>query len=209
MHLAEACLAAFDAMKDEEFLVVARDLLVLFERKFFDGETLGERFEDDWRRTEADIELEPGHHFEWVWILAQFSRITGEDVIVPSTGLVRFAERFGVNRQTGAVYDAITAEGEVVRSSSRIWPTTERIKAALAMFELTGEDPSKTVSTSLRVIQDYHFAGCPPGLWIDQIDNEGRPLTQIVPASCLYHIFLAFSEVLRLAPAITRIESTQ
>lgn len=205
MHLLEACLAAFEAINDQRFLDVARELVVLFRTKFFDGVSLGEHFDESWRRLASD-NLEPGHHFEWVWILAEFSRLSGEDVLPQARALVHFAERHGVNPRTGAVYDRLTAQGDVSRASSRIWPNTERIRAALAMFELAGADPRKPVSQAQRLIQDRYFVGCLPGLWIDQVDGDGRPLTHIVPASCLYHIFAAFRDVLRLKPAIMTID---
>ena len=41
----------------------------------------------------------------------------------------------------------------------------------------------------------------PDGTWIDAFDGEGRPVVKSVPASTLYHVFLAFAEVLRTAQA--------
>ncbi|CAH8242177.1 hypothetical protein VAE122_3400004 [Vibrio aestuarianus] len=38
-----------------------------------------------------------------------------------------------------------------------------------------------------------------PGLWIDQVDSKGEPLNEHSPASSFYHLFLAFSELLRIA----------
>jgi mannose/cellobiose epimerase-like protein (N-acyl-D-glucosamine 2-epimerase family) len=43
----------------------------------------------------------------------------------------------------------------------------------------------------------------PDGAWIDAFDADARPTVSTVPASTLYHVFLAFAEVLRLAPKLT------
>jgi mannose/cellobiose epimerase-like protein (N-acyl-D-glucosamine 2-epimerase family) len=200
MHLTEACLAAFEATGEAQFLDVARELVSLFARRFFDGATLGERFDDDWARTSAV--LEPGHHFEWVWILAQYQRLSGDDVTALAQAAAAFAERHGVEPESGAVYDAIAADGAPLRRSSRIWTNTERIKAALGLFELTGADPRPVLASSLRLIFQRYFADQIPGLWIDQFDGDGAPIDAPVPASCVYHLFLAFSEVLRLEDRI-------
>jgi len=40
------------------------------------------------------------------------------------------------------------------------------------------------------------------GPWIDQFNEHGAPSLDTVPASTLYHVFLAFAEVLRVAPKL-------
>ncbi len=200
MHLTEACLFAFEELGDERFLETAREVVELFRMRFFDGGTLGEIFANDWSR--ADRLTEPGHHFEWAWILGQFQRLTGQDVSSMAEAVANFAECYGVDPMSGAVYDAVDVSGAVTRMSSRIWTNTERLKAALALFELTGKDPRPVLASTLGLIFDRYFAGQIPGLWVDQFDGDGAPLTTKAPASCVYHIFLAFAELLRLEPKI-------
>jgi mannose/cellobiose epimerase-like protein (N-acyl-D-glucosamine 2-epimerase family) len=202
MHFAEACLAAFEATQDQRFLDQAAALMDLFSAHLFDGRSLGERFDADWRRIASDDGVEPGHHFEWVWILGQYQRLTDRNLAVEATALAQFAERFGVDPASGAVFDALHDDGAPLRRSSRAWPNTERIKAWLALFELTGRDPRGPVGHSLRLLFDRYFAGQAPGAWIDQFDANGAPLAQAVPASILYHLFLAFAELLRLEPKL-------
>jgi mannose/cellobiose epimerase-like protein (N-acyl-D-glucosamine 2-epimerase family) len=204
MHLAEACLAAFEATGEEVFLDTAREVVQLFATRFFDPRTLGERFDQTWRRVGGGVE--PGHHFEWTWILAHYQRLTGESVTSLAARSAEFAERHGVDPQTRAVYDALNEDGSVLRHSSRLWPNTERIKAALGLFELDGRDPRGAVASSAGLMFGRYFADIRPGLWTDQFDGDGKPLTQAVPASCVYHIFLAFSEMLRLEPRIAALD---
>ncbi len=118
MHFTEACLAAFEATQDERFLDKASDLIALFRRRMFDGETLGERFSAKWTRTRGQT-LEPGHHFEWAWILAQYQRLSGDDVAAQAQALVDWSERCGVERASGAVYDAVGEDGTPLKRSSR------------------------------------------------------------------------------------------
>ncbi|MEQ1811878.1 MAG: AGE family epimerase/isomerase [Terricaulis sp.] len=196
MHLAEACLVAFEATGEEVFLDTAREVVQLFASRFFDLRTLGECFDQTWKRVGGGIE--PGHHFEWTWILAHYQRLTGEPVGTLAAQVSDFAERHGVDPGTHAVYDALTEAGDVLKSSSRTWPNTERIKAALGLFELDARDPRQVLTSSGNRIFDLYFANNVPGVWTDQFDRFGNPMTTATPASCVYHLFVAFSEMLRL-----------
>ncbi|MBS0386658.1 MAG: AGE family epimerase/isomerase [Proteobacteria bacterium] len=203
MHMIEASLALFVASEEERFLDQAREIAALFNDHLFDGHTLGERFTEDWRRIEGEDGrvLEPGHHFEWVWILAQYWRATGEDMTAQARALTAFAER-GVDRTSRMSIDAIRDDGLPLRRTSRSWPNTERIKAHLALFEMTGADPSAPVAETVDLLFSKYLAVEPLGSWMDQFDGEGRPIAKAVPASILYHYFLCFSEVLRLEPKL-------
>lgn len=198
MHFAEACLAAFDATRDERFLDQTRKLFALFRRRMFDGETLGERFSATCARTPAQV-LEPGHHFEWVWILAQHQRLSGDHVAAQAQALVDWSERCGVERASGAVYDAVWRRRSAPEAELLTWTNTQWIKGWLGLHEVTGCDPSEAVVQTLDLLFDRHFAGSLPGAWVGQFDMEGRALAQAVPALIVYHLLLAFSEVLRLA----------
>lgn len=202
MHLAEACLVGFEATGEEVFLDTAREIVQLFATRFFDPRTLGERFDQTWTRVGGGG-VEPGHHFEWTWILAHYQRLTGEPVASIAARSAEFAERHGVDPATRAVYDLLNEDGTPLQRSSRVWPNTERIKAALALFELDGRDPRGAVASSAGLIFGRYFADNRPGLWTDQFDGDGKPLTTAVPASCVYHLFLAFSEMLRLETEIS------
>lgn len=204
MHLAEACLVAFEATGEEVFLDTAREIVQLFATRFFDPRTLGELFDQSWTRVGGSVE--PGHHFEWTWILSHYQRLTGDPVATLAARSAEFAERYGVDPGTHAVYDALTQEGDVLQSSSRIWPNTERIKAALALFELDGRDPRPALASSCGLIFGRYFANNIPGLWTDQFDEFSKPMTDATPASCVYHLFLAFSEMLRLEPQIAKLD---
>ncbi len=200
MHLLEASLAAFDATGDERFLGQADELAALFSNRLFDGVTLGESFDRNWSRTPGQV-LEPGHHFEWAWILAQYQRLRGGDFSAQAGALIAWGERFGVSA-AGAVFDAVDERGAPIRASSRAWTNTERIKGWLGLYELSGRDPRAAVGQSTRLLFDRYLAGSSPGAWVDQFGADGKPMAEAVPASTVYHLLLAFSEVLRLEPKL-------
>jgi mannose/cellobiose epimerase-like protein (N-acyl-D-glucosamine 2-epimerase family) len=204
MHLLEACIAAFEASQDQRFLDRAGEIVGLFRSRFFDGRTLAEYFTEDLQRApgESGRIVEPGHQLEWAWILAQYQRHTGTVLEREAAALVDFAESCGVDRATHVTYNQVRDDGAPLDRGSRSWPNTERIKGHLALFELAGRDPRAAIAGSARLLLDRYLAVTPRGAWIDAFDAERRPLSKTAPASTLYHVFLAFAELLRLEPRL-------
>jgi N-acylglucosamine 2-epimerase/mannose-6-phosphate isomerase len=203
MHLTEACLAAFEASGDKRFGDEARALVDLFQTRLFDraSGTLAEHFTDDWSRApgEAGRLVEPGHQMEWAWILNSARKLLGVDTAAEIRAAVSFAERYGVDPQTTATCNAVRDDGTPLDRGSRAWPNTERLKAAVALFELDGVDPAPVIDPTAELLLGRYLAHEPGGTWIDAFDAEGRPVSQTIPASTLYHVFLAFAEVLRIS----------
>jgi len=203
MHLTEACLAAHEATGESRFGDAARLLVELFRTKLFDVRTgtLAEYFADDWSRAPGDDGriVEPGHLFEWVWILNAARKQLGMDTAAEMRAAARFAEANGVDHTTGVTYNAVRDDGVALDRGSRTWPNTERLKAAVALYELDGIDPAPVIEQTSELLLSRYLGMQPPGLWIDAFDAEGAPAAQTVPASTLYHVFLAFAEVLRIS----------
>jgi mannose/cellobiose epimerase-like protein (N-acyl-D-glucosamine 2-epimerase family) len=203
MHLTEAMLAAFDATGEQRFSDVAKELVGLFQTRFFDlkSRTLGEYFTDDLKRAAGDQGrvVEPGHQFEWAWILNSCRKTFGLDLGAEIRAAAGFAETHGVDPATCAVFNQVRDDGTPIDKGSRTWPNCERIKASIALHELDGADPSDVVRSSASLLLDRYLAHTPRGTWIDAFDAEGNPLANTIPASTLYHIFLAFAEVLRVS----------
>jgi mannose/cellobiose epimerase-like protein (N-acyl-D-glucosamine 2-epimerase family) len=208
MHLLEAAIVNFEAGGDERFLALAHEMVGLFCDHFYDGAsgTLGEYFDEGWRRAAGDAGrvVEPGHHFEWAWLLAAYQRVSGRDMREFVRGLVAFAEAHGVDPHSRATFDAVLDDGRVLDGRSRTWPNTERIKAGVALFELDGRDPRPIFEQSARLLLERYLAHVPRGTWIDQFAADGTPLSAAIPASTLYHLFLAFAEMLRVGEQVER-----
>lgn len=203
MHFTEACLAAFEATGDERFAQGVRDLVALFQHRLFDRETgtLGEYFTDDWQRAPGgDGRLvEPGHLMEWAWILGSANKLVGLPTEPDIRAALRFAETYGVDGVTGAVFDGLLDDGAPNNRASRSWPNAERIKGAVALYELDGVDPAPVIDAAATLLLSRYIANMRSGTWIDQFDAEGRGMSKSVPASTLYHLFLAFAEALRIS----------
>jgi N-acylglucosamine 2-epimerase/mannose-6-phosphate isomerase len=205
MHLTEACLAAFEATGEQRFGDLAKELAGLFQTRFFDlkSQTLAEYFDDDWSRAAGDKGhiTEPGHQFEWAWILNSSRKLLGLELAPQIRAAAAFAEGHGVDPVSCATFNQVRDDGTPIDKGSRTWPNTERIKAAIALHELDGTDPSDVVRSSGRLLLDRYLSHKPHGTWIDAFDAEGSSVADTIPASTLYHVFLAFAEVLRVSDA--------
>ena len=103
-------------------------------------------------------------------------------------------------RRQPVTFNAVRDDGTPIDRGSRTWPNTERMKAAVALYELDGVDPAPVIDpTSRSCCWNATCRTIRLGAWIDAFDADGKPVARTVPASTLYHVFLAFAEVLRIA----------
>jgi N-acylglucosamine 2-epimerase/mannose-6-phosphate isomerase len=205
MHLLEACLVCYESTQAPIFDRLAREVIGLFQSHFFnpDTQTLCEYFDDDLipLTGQQGHLVEPGHQFEWAWILVTARRLLGLELGSLVKGLIGFGEAKGVDDATAATYNVILDDGGLIDAGSRTWPNTERLKAAVARFELDGQDPWPVVLPTLDLLFSRYLNTSPPGGWVDAFDGDGHPTAVAMPTSTLYHLFLAFAEVLKVADA--------
>jgi N-acylglucosamine 2-epimerase/mannose-6-phosphate isomerase len=202
MHLMEAMNAWVEASGEPRFAVLADELAALLVTKFSDGQgALGEFFNADLtpcNGPRGEI-VEPGHQFEWAWIIAHHGRLTGQDQRAIMRRLIASGFRHGFDEATGLTVDQVDRRGKIIAASHRLWPQTEALKAALAAHEFLGEGHLERIGQIVEAIFTYFLRPGPVGgTWIDHFDADWRPIVEKVPASSLYHLSLAFFELLRL-----------
>ena len=202
MHLLEATLALFETTGDPYYMAFARDLVELFQTRLFDPATgtLGEFFEADWTPAPraAGDHVEPGHHYEWVWLLDQYERLTGADASNAIDRLYGFSRRFGEDQATAMVWDVIGRDGRLREQSIRLWPQTEALKAH-AVMSRRGFGGAERIPLVVDNLLGRFFQGCPVGAWIDQFDASGAPTADKIPTSSFYHVMMCYAELDRLA----------
>src|SRR2546423_1470670 len=195
MHLLEAVLALHVATGEKNWLRRAGALVDLFKRRFTDPEAgaLIEFFTEDWSvmpGVEGSLR-EPGHQFEWVWLLHEYLRATHDDSIAPyAERLFAFGEKFGIERGDGlarAVFDGVDASGRLVAGTKLLWPPTENIKACVARAEWLSDAAARgAIKTHLALIAKAFMR--PDGAnWHNQLARDGRPIASVTPARVLYH----------------------
>ncbi len=205
MHLFEAYLALEQSCPGRGYLDRAAKLVGLFETRLLSAEhgVLLEYFTQDWGRHPDETKslvFEPGHHFEWVWLLREYEAMANADLGRPIALLDCSARESGVG-PGGLVYDEVRAGGQLLKRSHRIWPHTEGAKAAVARLSHGDPEAPAFAAAMIEVLRD-HFLDKPfPGGWIDHLGEDLRPIVSYVPASSLYHIFLAATELSRAFPS--------
>lgn len=203
MHAFEAFLALYETTGSSIYLARAAELFGLFRTRFFrdDEGLLREFFGPSWETGESygSHQLDPGHMFEWVWLLRRYARASSRPVDDLCAALFSAGVRLGLDESSCFIADVVDASGRRLTESRRLWPQTEYLKALLVQHE-AGHDPTllqEAEQLSDRLLSSY-LEGCAAGTWRDQFSFEGVCMTDVVPASTLYHLFAAAAEIARL-----------
>jgi mannose/cellobiose epimerase-like protein (N-acyl-D-glucosamine 2-epimerase family) len=208
MHLLEAVLALHAATGEKNWLRRATALVDLFKRRFVDPQTgaLIEFFGADWSPAPGDEGplREPGHQFEWVWLLREYYRLTRDDSVRPyAERLFAFGRTFGIDPNDGAVFDGVDASGELVAGTKLLWPQTEYLKACVTRAEWTDDKAAReAIHTHLKLIAQL-FMRSDGANWQNQLARDGTPIAPVTPARVLYHVFLAMVEAERFLSRAT------
>lgn len=200
MHLLEACMA-WEAIEPKgEWRAMADEIVALARRAFIDpaGGFLREFFDESWAPAAgADGRLvEPGHQFEWAWLLTRWGRLRGETWALEAAIRLYDVGARGVDQARGVAIDALNDDLSVRSDQARLWPQTERLKAALILAEaaeggrriLLADDARKAMAGLQRYLE-------PSGLWRDKMRADGGFVDEPAPASSLYHIMVAWEQV--------------
>lgn len=204
MHLFEAFLAwvEIDPSPRAPWRRLADEVFELCRSKFIDSRTglLAEHFDEDWQPHrpaggDGKFVFEPGHQYEWAWLLKWHERLTGQASSELAETLFRHSEAHGISRPRNTTYDEVWSDFTPKKKSARFWPQCERIKAALRLGDARASDEA------LDALFQYLDAAA-PGLWHDTWLEDGRFVDQPVKASSLYHIIGGLGEYLRVRPRI-------
>ncbi len=204
MHLFEAALAWSEVDADPVWPALADELGDLCLNRFIDRECgfVREFFDDRGRPApgEAGRIVEPGHQFEWAWLLARWGLARGSDTALNAARtLFEFGERWGVDRRRGVAVDAIGEDGAMLRGVARLWPQTERLKAALILRDQApharGRAAYETAATSAGRALLRYLDVPTPGLWRDKLRVDNRFVDEPAPASSFYHLALAIAQL--------------
>lgn len=207
MHLLEACHAIAETSGDSLWLKRATALVELMQERMLDRATgsLGEFFTQDWQAASGmpGQLREPGHHYEWTWLLHHHDRLTGgTGGQVAAQLLYAFAERHHGDGPAHLIVNEISRDGAILDGAALLWPQTEYPKALVARMEFESDtDAAERLDPHLALMFD-RFVDPKTGLWHNRIDAAGTPVSAPVPARVLYHLLLALAEVVRVKRAI-------
>ena len=204
MHLLEGLLALWSASSDKRYLERAGYVVDLFESRFFQPSsgTLCEYLDDELRPASGidGAIVEPGHHYEWIWLLRWFERETGRPVARHVDALYAHANNHGFDAD-GLIVDELLADGSCRQPSRRLWPITEAIKANIAEARLGRPGAEERAAALVECLATRLLQPATRGGWIDRLDLNGNWAVDHMPASTFYHIVCALHE---LEPFTTR-----
>ena len=202
MHLFEAALAGCEVCSESSlWKSLADELAELALAKFIDPQSgaLREFFDTDWNPApgvQGRI-VEPGHQFEWAWLLLRWGGAKHTRARAAALKLIEIGETHGV--RNGLATNSLLDDFSAHDAGARLWPQTERLKAAALAARCTGD--ARYLSMAVAAADGLlRYLDCPtPGLWYDRIDANGNLVDEPAPASSFYHLVAAVAEISALA----------
>jgi mannose-1-phosphate guanylyltransferase/mannose-6-phosphate isomerase len=210
MHLLEAALAWIESDNDPIWHDIADEIATLCLNRFVDPKkfVLYEYFDENWRALGAEGErsVEPGHQFEWAWLLERWARLRRRaDAHEMACRLFEAGSR-GVDEQRNVAVDELDDRFVIRRATARLWPQTERLKAALILSETGAGDAGSYLQQAIEAAESvWGYLQAPlPGLWHDKMLENGGFIDEPAPASSFYHIICAIVSLRESAERIDR-----
>lgn len=206
MHLFEAMLAWAEVDGDPAWRDQADEIAQLALSKFIHAESgqVREFFDLDWNPAPGvDGRIcEPGHQFEWGWLLLRWSRLAERaDAKAAALRMIDAAETHGTDLARGVAINALLDDFSIHDDGARLWPQTERIKAAALAAEITGDARYWEMAAAAAEGLLAYLRTPVPGLWRDKYQPDETFVEEPAPASSFYHIVLGILELDRAVSA--------
>lgn len=203
MHLFEAMLAWTAIDEDPVWRALADEIAQLALDKFIHAESgqIREFFDLDWNPAPGvDGRIcEPGHQFEWGWLLLRWGQLAERaDATLAALRMIDAAEAHGTDAARGVAINALLDDFSVHDASARLWPQTERIKAAALAAEIIGDSKYWDMAAAAAEGLLAYLRTPVPGLWRDKYQPDETFVEEPAPASSFYHIVLAIAELDRV-----------
>jgi mannose/cellobiose epimerase-like protein (N-acyl-D-glucosamine 2-epimerase family) len=204
MHLFEAFLAWMEVdPADGTWRHLAEDIASLALDRLVDSQSgaLREFWDGDWMpilNPEGRL-IEPGHHFEWAWLLLRWDEKVGApDAARAAHRLVEIGESHGIDPR-GLVIAELWDDFSLRDNLARLWPQTERLKAHLRWASHTVDKAACRAAEARAAAAAEGLARFLvteiPGLWWDAMRTDGDVVAEPTKASSLYHVVCAVGEL--------------
>lgn len=177
MHLAEAFLATLDVREDADTLAALDSLAEAMQRRFVDiehGVMLEKPLDavDNWS--------EPGHQFEWFYLLESSEHLRGTPLHGSLTTAFAHAQAQGVDHATGAVAAMLDVDGSMKDGTQRIWAQAEYLRALTLR-----PDSEALLARQLNALQQRFLH---PTGWNECLDSQGTISRSDMPSTTPYHL---------------------
>jgi mannose-6-phosphate isomerase len=190
MHLLEACLAWSEIGNDPGWAAWVDELADFAVARFVSPASgaFAEAFTASWGPAPgtAGRVIEPGHQFEWAWLLFRCRRRNWNERRATALRLIEVGEQAGV--RGGIVLNALLDDLTVHDPNARLWPQTERLKAALLAATVTGDSRYSAMAAEAAASLFPHLDTRVAGLWLDARLPTGAFVDSPAFASIFYHL---------------------
>lgn len=183
MHLLESALA-WEPLGGAAWTALSDEIVDLALRRFITPDTgvLREFFDADWRALRGEDGLvEPGHQFEWAWLLDRWGAARGDAGARAAARRLFETGLLGVDPVREVAVNALWDDLSVRDGSARLWPQTERLKAAAALG-----DEAQALRAARGLAQ--YLEAPARGVWRDKLRPDGRFVEEPAPATSFYHL---------------------
>jgi mannose-6-phosphate isomerase len=186
MHLAEGFLATLAVREDAVTQDALLDLATAMQKRFIDRQH-GVMMEkplgavDNW--------FEPGHQFEWFFLLASSDVLRGTALHDSLTRAFAYAELKGVDKSSGAVSGMLALDGTVRDGTQRIWAQAEYLRA------LTLRPASEAVLQRQLLALQQHFLHDKG--WHECLDAKGAVSRRDMPSTTPYHLATCYQGLIQ------------
>lgn len=200
MHLFEAALAWCEIAHDPVWDQLADELADLCLSRLIDPVTgaIPEYFDAQWRALPSGgvQHLEPGHQFEWAWLLGRWSEMRGHAAGLEAAHRLFEAGMRGVDPVRQVAVHEMSLDFVITQPVARLWPQAERIKAALLLMKKSqGTERQRYREAVIAAAAAlWRYLETPvAGLWRDRMMTDGNFIEEPAPASSFYHIICGIS----------------
>lgn len=200
MHLLEACLAWEELGTSDGWSQWTDRIASLALDHLIDPKTgmIREFYDADWRPAVGDCGrlVEPGHQFEWSWLLARYARLRDDPRALEAARRLYKCGMAGVTDRGRVAVDSLHEDGSIRSTRARLWPQTEWLKAALILAESSHDgERSRLLSDAHQALGALQGYLTESGLWKDKRLASGAFIDEPAPASSFYHIMGAFAQL--------------
>jgi mannose-6-phosphate isomerase len=194
MHLFE-CALAWEPLGVAAWRALSDEIAGLALTRFIDPRAgaLREFFDERWGAlTGEDSLIEPGHQFEWAWLLVRWGRARGQDSALAAARRLYGNGLKGVDPVREVAMNALWEDFSPRDANARLWPQTEHLKAALVLG---------TEAEALRAARGLaRYLETPArGAWRDKLKPDGAFVEEPAPATSFYHLMMAILDLSALA----------
>lgn len=200
MHLLEACLAWEEQAPADGWGEWTDRMASFALDRLIDPATgvMREFYDAEWRPAAGDDGrlVEPGHQFEWAWLLARYARLHNDPRALDAARRLYGCGMAGVSDRAGVAVDALHDDGAVRSARARLWPQTEWLKAALVLAEASRDgERSRLLGEAVQALKALKGYLTLDGLWKDKRLADGEFIDEPAPASSFYHVMGAFAQL--------------